>query len=165
MHLPETLASRPVWSVTTCVSSPMGLGYLHQARRKQLPHLSQLYMVKAARNQRGFYAPPGAINMCVCVCLYICGSMNIGIYMCGVSVCVGVYECPCRCLSVCLSFCLSVCLSLVDVVVSLLLSMSMCVSIMVRVGRAGLRVIVAVVVVAVFLVKKTLCVCVCIVHV
>ena len=62
MHLPETLASRPLWSVTTCVSSPMGLGYLHQARRKQLPHLSQLYMVKAARNQRGFYAPPGAIN-------------------------------------------------------------------------------------------------------
>ena len=40
----------------------MGLGYLHWARRKQLPHLSQLYMVKAIRNQRGFYAPPGAIN-------------------------------------------------------------------------------------------------------
>ena len=104
--------------------------------------------------------------LCVYVCLKICGSMNIGIYMCGVSVCIGVYECPCRCLSVCLSFCLSVCLSLVDVVVSLLLSMSMCVSIMVRVGRVGLRVfVVAVVVVAVFLVKKTLCVCVCIVHV
>ena len=67
--------------------------------------------------------------VCVCVCLYICGSMNIGIYMCGVSVCIGVYERPCRCLSVCLSFCLSVCLSvclsLVDVVVSLLMSMSM----------------------------------------
>ena len=44
----------------------------------------------------------------VCVCLYICGSMNIGIYMCGVSVCIRVYECPCLCLSVCLS--MSMCL-------------------------------------------------------
>ena len=108
------------------------------------------------------------MGFCVFVCLYFCGSMNIGIYMCGVSVCIGVYECPCLSLflSLSLSFCLSVCLSLVDVVVSLLLSMSMCVSIMVRVGRVGLRVIVvAVVVVAVFLVKKTLYVCVCIVHV
>ena len=60
----------------------------------------------------------GIVCVYVCVSIDICGSMNIFIYMRGVSVCKGVYECCCLCLSVCLS----VCLSLVDVVVSLLLS-------------------------------------------
>ena len=102
-----------------------------------------------------------------------CSTANLGICMCGVSVCTGVYECPCLCLSVCLSVCLFVscrCCCLVAFVyvhvftmlnlpvvvcrcvcifvcICRSVSMSMCVSTMVRVGRVGLRVIVVAVVV------------------